>query len=187
MVPTSQSNLIAAPLSSVDVDDGLVMMFKFLTSLWPIGGGVTVFYAQENGVALPPDPCIMINTVYTKRLEQNVHTFPGDGIKTITQQSEVSIQLDFFGSGAQSRMAQFVTLWRDSYAFDWFKAANLPVSPLYATERRQVQFINESDNFEQRWTVEALLQTSQSVTLSVETAINPGTFNLIEVDAGQTI
>ena len=166
-------------------DDGIVQMWKFLTSLWPIGGGVEVVYAQENGVTLPQDPCIMLNTISTKRLDYNTHRMSADTSTqelTITQQVEVHLQLDFFGSGAQSRLSQFTTLWQDAYAFDWFKANNLTARPLYARERNQVQFINESDNFEQRWTCDAALQIAQSVTVPQDSAIYPGDIGFVEVD-----
>lgn len=163
-------------------DDGITQMWKFLTSLWPIGSGVSVVYAQENGVTLPSDPCIMINTISTDRLDFNVRKMTGDQQLTITQQVEVHLQLDFFGNGAQSRASQFSTLWQDAYAFDWFKANDMTARPLYARARNQVQFINESDNFEQRWTCDAALQIAQSVTVPQGSAINIGDMNFVEVD-----
>lgn len=181
MVPTPQSDATA------QTNDGIVMVWQFLTSLWPIGLGVTVFYAQENGVALPPDPSIMLNTVWEERLSFNTHDWSVDSEQTIKQQVQVALQLDFFGPGAQSRLSRFSALWYDAYAFDWFKAQGLSCRPLTIRQLRQVQFINESDNFEQRWSCEITLQIEQSVTLSQTTAITPGPISLVEVDAGQAI
>ena len=184
---TSQNNeLKAAGLASFAADDGIVMVWKFLRSMWGDASGVTIFYAQENGVPLPPDPSIMINSVWEERLSFNTHDFSVDQQQTIKQQVQVALQLDFFGSGAQSRLSQLSTLWYDAYAFDWFKSQGLPCRPLTIRQLRQVQFINESDNFDQRWTCEITLQIEQSVTISQETAITPGPISLIEVDAGQT-
>lgn len=163
-------------------DDGLQQVWRFLNSMWPIGGGVEVVFAQENGVTLPSDPCIMLNSISARRLEWNVRSMSDDQQLTITKQVQVKVQIDFFGLGAQGRASQFTTLWRDAYAVDWFKSQGLSCRPLYASEPTQIQFINESDNFEQRWMCVAELQIAQSVSVDQQSAINPGIIGVTEVD-----
>lgn len=176
----SDSTVTDGPLTIMG-QDGITEMWQFLRSIFP---DTTVVYQQENGVPLPPDPMIVMNTISTKRLSFNRHTLDDaqGAIATITDPAEVLLQIEFFGSGAQRRMATFRTLWQDAFAFDWFASNNKNARPLYEKGGTQMQFINESGNYEQRWICDVALQINQSVTYTTETAINPGQINLVEVD-----
>ena len=169
-------------LFTVTTQDGITEMWQFLNATFP---DTSVVYQQENGVPLPASPTIVMNTVSTRRLSFNTHKLQnfGDGsVATIIEQVEVVLQVEFFGSGAQRRMATFRTLWQDAYAFDWFVNNGKQSRPLYERGGTQQMFINESDGYEQRWICDVTLQVAQSVSYTTQTAINPGKIGLNEVD-----
>lgn len=162
-------------------DDALSSVFKFLKFLFC---DVEVVLAQDNGVPDPIGAFIMINAVSTERLSTNRRTITADQSVAIIQPVQVSIQIDFYGDGAQARQAKFTTLWRDAYAFDWFKSNGYPARPLYSDDRQFMQFVNESENYEQRWMCEAFLQIDQTIVVPQPTATKPGDIGFVEVDTG---
>ncbi len=88
------------------------------------------------------------------------------GGSTYTQQTEVVYQLDVHSAnvGDSSNMAQTIsTMLRDDYAVQIMQASNANITPLYASDPRQVPFINAEDQYETRWIVEAILQANQTV------------------------
>jgi hypothetical protein len=93
------------------------------------------------------------------------------GQLVIQQAVKVTVQLDFHSQNATTAgdMAQTVsTLFRDEYAVDQF--ANQPppnngVVPLYAEDPAQRPFINESQQYEWRWTIDVYVQINQIVTV----------------------
>lgn len=92
-------------------------------------------------------------------------TMSGGGA-TYTQQTEVTFQMDVHGKdlGTSSDMAQTIsTMLRDAYGVQTIQAINPNVIPLYAGDPRQVPFINAEEQYETRWTVDAILQANQTV------------------------
>lgn len=92
------------------------------------------------------------------------------GQRSVAQGARVTIQLDFHSTdlARAGNMAHVVsTLMRDAYASDHFEAQspNYGVTPLYADDPRQVPFINESQQYEWRWVVEAVLHVESDVVL----------------------
>lgn len=170
---------MGAALTGNITDDALVSVGQFLVSLFP---DCPTILAQENDVPMPEGAFNMINAVSTVRLSTNRRMRPEDQTLAIIQPVKVAVQVDFFGANAQGRQAQFTTLWRDAYAFDWFAQNGYPCRPLYSNDRQFQQFINESLNYEQRWLSEAYLQIDQTIVLNEATAINPGSIGLTEVD-----
>ena len=89
----------------------------------------------------------------------------------IQQATKVTVQLDFHSQNATTAgdMAQTVsTLFRDEYATTQF--ANQPppnnsVVPLYHEDPAQRPFMNESQQFEWRWTMDVYVQINQVVTV----------------------
>lgn len=163
-------------------DDALLAVIKFLQSLFP---DVPCIFAQENDVPMPTGAFVMANAVTTTRLSTNRRVFTSDQEQAIIQPVQVAVQIDFFGDQAQARQAQFSTLWRDAYAFDWFAANGYPCRPLYSDDRQFQQFVNESQNYEQRWFCEAMLQIDQTIIVSTPTATEPGEIDLNLVDGGE--
>jgi hypothetical protein len=90
------------------------------------------------------------------------------GVQTYMQETEWTVQLDFHSANTadSADMAQMVsTLFRDQYAVDAFAAQPGGVSPFYADDPRQVPFLNDAQQWETRYIVEAVMQANQIITL----------------------
>lgn len=102
------------------------------------------------------------------------------GAQTLMQPAEVTVQMDFHSAGtAGSDMAQTVsTLLRDPYGVEQFanQTPNYGVVPLHADDPKYMPFINEAQQYEWRWVVEACLQVNQTVSIPQQYA------DVVEVD-----
>lgn len=111
------------------------------------------------------------------------------GAMTLTQSTEVTVQLDFYSDAQQiippaaSDMAQIVsTALRDEYGVDTFAAQGFGVVPLYADDPQYVAFVDENQQSEWRWMVEAVLQIHQTVAVPQQYA-DSTMVQLVSVDA----
>lgn len=147
-------------------------VFLYLRSLIP--ADIPVIFAQENDVEIPKPPFVMINPGLSHRIATNSRMRSVDGHVTVEQATQSTVQVDCYGQGGADRMAIITALWRDSYACDWFRHNVPALTPLYAQQRQHVQFINEAQDYEERWTVDLILQANQRVTYAEDTAIYPG-------------
>lgn len=108
------------------------------------------------------------------------------GAKSAEQGAEVTVQLDFHSAGgAAGDMAQVVsTLLRDEFGTQQFadQSPNYGVVPLHADGPRQSPFINDQQQFEWRWTLDACLQVNDVVSVPQQyaDAVDVG---LVSVDA----
>jgi hypothetical protein len=107
--------------------------------------------------------------------------------KTLTQSARVVVQVDFHSPDSiAGDLAQTVsTALRDEYGTTFFAGLNPPlngISPLHADDPRQVPFINDSNQYEWRWSLDVHLQVQQAVSVPVEYATS-ATVRLIDVDA----
>jgi succinylglutamate desuccinylase len=95
------------------------------------------------------------------------------GAETITQPTEVVIQLDVHSAsdGSASDMAQTIaTLIRDERATRYFADAGLDGAPLYADDPKQVPFFNGEQQYETRYVLEVHIQANQALSLSQQFA-----------------
>ena len=116
---------------------------------------------------------------YTVSTAQNVSSRTlATGYASLMQETEVVVQLDIHAPNispvgkpsSQELVAVITTSLRDSYATEWF-AANYPgVSPLYADDGKQIPFVNENDQYEDRWIVEVNLQINPTINLPLQFA-----------------
>lgn len=109
------------------------------------------------------------------------------GQRTLTQEAIVTIQLDFHGAGLEAGdMAQTVsTAFRDEYATTFFAALLPPlnnVGPLYADDPVEAPFVNDQNQYEWRWTINAKLQVNQTVPVPQEYG-DAASVTLKDVDA----
>jgi hypothetical protein len=109
------------------------------------------------------------------------------GQKTVEQGAEVVVQLDFHtADNTASDLAQTVsTLLRDPFGVDFFAGlvgAGSGVVPLYADDPRYMPFINENQQYEWRWVLEAHFQVNQIVVVPRQYA-DAIAVELVSVDA----
>lgn len=88
------------------------------------------------------------------------------GVRNIVQPSQLTVQIDIHSADVSDAadMAQTIsTLMRSDVAVDAFAASSPKVSPLYATDPRQMPFMNAEQQYETRWVLDAMLQAEQSI------------------------
>lgn len=104
---------------------------------------------------------------YTVDTSQNVsNEAMAAGQNIVTQPTEITFQLDIHSSDLQisSNYAQTIsTMFRDDYAVQQFSSSGFDVAPLHADDPRQLPFINEEQQYETRWVVEATVQANQVI------------------------
>lgn len=80
------------------------------------------------------------------------------GVMNSAQSTELTIQMDVHGPASADNAQILSTMLRDDYANLAFQRAGFPnVTTLYASDPRQVPFINAESQYEDRWIVEAHL------------------------------
>ncbi len=89
---------------------------------------------------------------------------------TLMMPTDVTVQIDLHGPNAGDNTAIVEAALRDGYGTQWFEEAFPGVTPLYADNRGQVPFINDSKQYEDRWVVDAHLQIDPAVSLPLQFA-----------------
>jgi hypothetical protein len=92
------------------------------------------------------------------------------GTTTSVQETELTMQADVHGPAAADNVARITTLWRDQFSVDAFQVANLAISPLYASEPRQIPFDNGEQQVEERWVIDLCMQANIGITTTQQFA-----------------
>lgn len=158
---------MSATISLTDTEV-LTALRTFLIGILP--AGTEVIRGQANRVPEPNSAAFVVMTpLMRERLETNVTTYQ-DGYPTTpgTRTDEAgykqTVQLDIHGTAAAD-LAQIIgTLWRTEYATTAFAALNTAIAPLYCNEARQLQFITGEQQFENRWTLDVVMQVNPVIT-----------------------
>lgn len=98
-----------------------------------------------------------------------------------TQATRVVMQLDIHGPNSADNVEVISTMFRDGYAVREFLPAGLAVSPLYADDPKQMPFLNDQQQYENRWVLEAHIQADQTVFGLPQEFMDDVTVNLIDV------
>ncbi|OIN06080.1 hypothetical protein BFS86_19415 [Shewanella algae] len=85
------------------------------------------------------------------------------GQELFLQPTKVIIQLDVHGPNSADNSQTISTLFRDDYAFQFFKTSGFDVAPLYADDPKQMPFLNGEQQVENRWVIDAAIQANQIV------------------------
>ena len=105
------------------------------------------------------------------------------GTQKMTQPIEYTIQLDVHGPNSADNVFRISTIFRDEYATAAFAAMGVGVTPLYADDPKQIPFINDQKQYEDRWVLEACLQVEQAVVNIPQQFFDQIHIGLIEVDS----
>jgi hypothetical protein len=130
--------------------------------------GIEVVRAEVNRVPEPAEADFCILTPTTRvRLATNFETYideptatPPVGLRTSQVSTEVTIQIDVHGPASADNAQAISTLLRSEYATIAFTQTGLAVQPLHAEDPRQTPFQNAEQQYEWRWTVDAVLQAN---------------------------
>lgn len=104
------------------------------------------------------------------------------GTKALKQETSVTIQLDVHGDAGGDNAQIITTLMRDASGVAIFAALNPAISPLYATDPRQMPFLNENQQIETRWVLDVVLQVDPTVAVPQQFA-DAVDIEVISVDA----
>ncbi len=102
------------------------------------------------------------------------------GTESVQQGTKMTIQVDVHGPASGENAQILSTLMRDDIACQFFVDAGYNMAPLYAGDPHQAPFINGEQQFEEKWTFDAVLQINPNVTVSQQFAANVA-IGLIEV------
>lgn len=159
---------------NITQDDILTELRSFLlTILTPNYPDVEVIQGQVNRVPEPATANFIVMTpLHNARLSTNVDSWdtsdPAPTEIEAERDTQMSIQLDIHGPFG-SDMAQVVaTLWRSGYGVETIDGGVF--TPLYASDGRQVPFINGENQFENRWIMTVELQVKPTVSTPMEFA-----------------
>jgi len=104
------------------------------------------------------------------------------GGTVMMQPTDVVFQIECHGEGGANNAQVISTMMRDAVGVARFNELNPNLTPLYADDPRQVPFINENQQYEDRWIVEAHIQANQSVRFIPTQFADAATIELIEVE-----
>lgn len=163
-------------LPSVTESDIFTALRAFLLTVV----GCPVVRTQVNRVPMPAGDFIALTPKSAVPLETNTDTYTAT-TKTVERRTQYTIQIDCYGALASDRAQTIATLLRDSYSADQFAVSGYDVTPLYAGDAHQMPLIDGEEQYEERWTFDAVLQVNPLITLPEETA-NTLTVGIIPAD-----
>lgn len=104
------------------------------------------------------------------------------GLRADLAPTELTVQVDVHGPLSANNALTITTLLRSEYGTDAFAASGFAVTPLYCSDPRQAPFLNEAEQVEYRWSLDACLQIDSVIGTAQDFAevLTPTTY---EVDA----
>lgn len=143
-----------AAMATVTHEDIYTEVRSYLIGLF----SCPVVRGYQNNSPLPADGIVM--TVISERdfdYASNYYTESDDeDIYSVDIQKsvEVVMQLDFYGVESQKRVRHVANVWQSEFSTNKL----VKCQPLYSKQPMQMQYINEKNQYEQRWMLEVLLQ-----------------------------
>lgn len=142
--------------------------------------GFRVIQGQQNRAAPPPDPFAVMTIIGRERLATNGWSYT-DTSRTITEQTQLTMQVSLFGCASSNQMETITMLWRDFQAVDWFRSQSIPIAPLNTSSTRQLGFLNGEKQYEDCWSADLLMQVNFTASVPQQFA-DTLSATLIEVD-----
>lgn len=135
----------------------------------PVTGGWKdrqIVKSAQNQTALPFNAIVM-SFLMDNDLDYGVVSYDPENDKAAVQNSvKVRLQLSFYGADAEKRSRMVDTLWRTPYGADNLKLCK----PLYVQSRERHPYINESNQYEDRYILDLALQYNPRVTYAQDFA-----------------
>ena len=101
---------------------------------------------------------------YTVSISQSVASGPlAAGLVGMTAPTQLTVQIDVHGPNSADNVQVITTLMRSSYGVDLFAATGYDVTPLYASDPRQMPWQNAESQIERVWSCDAVLQVNSIV------------------------
>jgi hypothetical protein len=168
----------------------LTVLRDFILAILP--PGTEVVRGQINRVPEPQSASFAIFIpLLRERLETTITSYLDNGKgmnRSDLQPTQLTVQVDFHGPVAGDNAQTFTTLFRSDYgttAFAQdtsFPGSPVDVTPLYTSDPRQMPFISGESQYEERWTIDAVMQINPIIGTVIQSA-TAVTVGIIEVDA----
>lgn len=163
---------------SITEDDVMTVLRSFLLQYV----SCEVIQVQYNRASMPlSGEFVGISQKGMRQLSKPVDSY-GETTKSITSPIQFTAQFDFYGENSGARASSIAALMFDSSGTDFFEASGYDMQTLYASDPKQIPIITGEEQFLARWTMDAVLQINQFITLPVETA-NTLTVGIVNVNA----
>lgn len=133
---------------------------KFLLGLNP-GAEKQIIHAAQNNQPLPKNAVVM-QIMFSKNLDFAVVTNFPPTEAAIQNSVEVRMQVDFYGESAEARSRIMANLWRTGYTCDLLTTCQ----PLYVQSHDRHIYVNDSNQYEDRWIIDLGLQYNPQVTVA---------------------
>ncbi len=124
----------------------------------------TAITAQTSG------PAGGVGTYTVNNAQTLASTMMQAGSRNIMQPVQVTIQVDVHGPNSADNATIISTLLRDEFGVYEFDQSGFSIEPLYCNDPRQLPFINDSQQVEERWIVEVVLQANPTVSVAQDFA-----------------
>lgn len=130
----------------------------FLLGLFPDAAQQVVQSTQNNQPL--PDNAIVMQVLFSGNLDESVTTYNPPNEAIVQNSVEVRMQLDFYGTSAESRSRIVANLWKNYYGTENMEKCQ----PLYVQSHQRRPYINDSNQYEDRFILDLALQYNPSVT-----------------------
>lgn len=132
----------------------------FLLGLFP-GSEKQVIQSAQNNQPLPKDAVVM-QVLFVANLDTAVVSYLPPGDADIQNSVEVRFQIDFYGPLAEQRSRIVANLWRTYYGCERLTVCQ----PLYIQSYNRHVYVNDSNQYEDRWIMDLGLQYNPQVTVA---------------------
>lgn len=122
-----------------------------------------------NRVPAPAGAFVGLSPPSNIPLATNVASYTGTQ-KSVERSSQITMQIDCYGAGSGDRATAISALLRDSYACEQFAASGFDIQPLYAGDAKQLPLVDGEQQYEERWSFEAVLQFNPVITMPQDSA-----------------
>ena len=130
----------------------------FLLGLFP-DATLQIVQSTQNNQPLPENAIVM-QVLFDSNMDESVTTYNQPNEAMVQNSVEVRVQLDFYGAMAESRSRIVANLWKNHYGTD-----NMTIcKPLYVQSRQRHPYINDSNQYEDRFILDLGLQYNPTVT-----------------------
>lgn len=130
----------------------------FLLGLFP-DATLQIVQSIQNNQPLPENAIVM-QVLFDSNMDESVTTYNPPNEAMVQNSVEVRVQLDFYGAMAESRSRIVANLWKNYYGTD-----NMEIcKPLYVQSRQRHPYINDSNQYEDRFILDLGLQYNPTVT-----------------------
>lgn len=147
---------------SIIVDEVIDALADYMT---PFVGTNKIIRAEVNRASPPNDSdgFIVLQEIQQTKIETPIlDNDPANNLSSVTNVSNIIIQVDFYGENGGDYCNAFMMAFRSGYSYDSFPDG---IKPLYLEDAIQGSFITDSKQYSRRWIIRCHLAYNPIITL----------------------